>query len=322
MYTLFNYFLVIFSSLSTQLRGVYQQSCHNRISLDIASMAHANFPRYSWEMNLSALEQQALLGLMSDSYLTSPRLFGPMILSNANRPKKLVLYPHEIELTENSRETQHVATIDNYSFGGAKMSTTQRRENILHPWADHIPRCTIIHLGACDLANGPQGRHPQPRQAFPQFTMEFLHDLVEAARIRATDQEKFQRDISQHIFLLIGIPRWGEFEVEKRGSLGWIDLNNVTRPANQGLNRNRATLWTNHRAILFTPRLSHPGREMTREGQGVHLDRATQESYNMQIFSVAAKVRCSHCRLSDEFNREEHKNIADGLCKNPAYPPQ
>ena len=292
-------------------------------------MAYALQPHHSYQARvaLSDIEKHCTTAIFSDSYLSNPRLHSDWIREDADGRKKISLGPHMIVPDNNPEQFQHLSFIDNYSFGAAKMTTTCTTDRIVHQWATHMPRLTICHLGACDLANGPVGRVERPimaRSAMQNHTHKFFRDLKEAGR-RLAGQDRFNSALQDHQFLLIGIPQWGEFEHVRRESLDWEHLKDVRRFANDGLRRAMSSLWQQHRALLFTPNMSWPTFNRRPDGtQDVHLDPATQRKYNDQIFAMAAKMLCSFCKLDPEnYDRRSHEAFKESVAvcdrmQNPA----
>ena len=166
-------FLAISINLPTPHRTQCRAACLNRIvayQYIVAFMAvarHPHAPLHSWDVpDLRPLDLKCLLGIMADSWMTNERLHSDMIKETMYAGRRLCLDPHEIQLTPKQNEIRHQAFIDNYSFGGAKISTMKGNLPIVHNWANHLPRLTIAHLGACDLSTGPQGTAEHPTTAF------------------------------------------------------------------------------------------------------------------------------------------------------------
>ena len=163
-------------------------------------MAAAFQPRHSYDAYLTDMERSCTTAILSDSYLSNARLHSDMIMDNPDGRRKLSLGPHMIAQESNPNHFQHLSYIDNYSFGAAKMTTTCRNERIVYQWATHMPRLTICHLGACDLANGPVGKSERPRSMIQAHTHKFFCDLKEAGR-RLAGRDRFNSSLANHQFL-------------------------------------------------------------------------------------------------------------------------
>ena len=280
-------------------------------------MAAAFQPRNSYQAYLTDMERSCTTAIFADSYLSNARLHSDMIMDNPDGRRKLSLGPHMIANSSNPDQFQHLSYIDNYSFGVAKMTTTCRNERIVHQWANHMPRLTICHLGACDLANGAVGKSDTPRSSIQTHTHQFFNELKDAGR-RLAGQARFDSALTSHQFLLIGIPQWGEYKNVREESLEWLDLKKARRPANEGLKRAMSGFWNEHRALLYTPELSWPEFTRNRDGtQTVHLSHATQQVYTDQILAMARKMLCSYCTLDPLYDRRTHENfkMSVGVCK-------
>ena len=150
-------------------------------------MAAAFQPRHSYQAYLTDIERSCITAIFSDSYLSNPRLHSDMIIDNADGRKKLTLGPHMIVPESNPDRFQHQSFIDT-------------NDRIVHQWATHMPRLTICHLGACDLANGPVGKSERPRSMIQAHTHKFFCDLKEAGR-RLAGRDRFNSSLANHQFL-------------------------------------------------------------------------------------------------------------------------
>ena len=325
-------FLAISINLPTPLAlSVWcRTACHNRISqhqhaaANMAYAIHPNAPLYSWQVgSLYPFQLKCILGIMGDSWLQDKRLHSGMIQETRHAGRRLRMDPHEIELSSNPNETQHEAFIDNYSFGGAKMSTMSRSFNHIDHWANHMPRLTIVHLGACDLSTGPEGKEEHPTTSFQNFTNQFIDDVKSFARniVSGSKLAEFEAALQQHTWLLIGLPRWGDFDKTERHkrSLNAAQLKKAVKKSNQGLTRIIPSLWKEKRVYFFTPNLEYPEFGTRADGsRDCHLVHSFQEIYNDQILAVAKKLLCSHCRIpNDEFDFIAYEDIKmnPNICK-------
>ena len=331
MYQFINFF-AIFINLSTRHHRLQcKTTCCYKTSLPLnfVNMAHAaaanrdpHAPLHSYEVHsLNYLEKQCILGVMADSWMKNEALHSDMIIETSFAGRRLNLEPHEIELSANPNHTQQQAHIDNYSFGGAKMTTMLRNHPIVNNWANHLPRLTVVHLGACDLANGPQGKTENPTTAFHEFTDAFFTDLKRFARetIPGSRLEAFDAALAQHIFMLVGIPRWGDFDKVHPESLDAPTMKKMTKKANTGLNRYVRNLWEDHRVYLYTPNLEYPTYKIKNGKKDIHLDYNCQEVYNNKIFAVAKRLICSHCRIPTNRSYDDIKAAYQDIKENPNH---
>ena len=124
------------------------------------------------------------------------------------------------------------------------MSKALKEEYLLHMWALNVPELTIVHLGACDLANSELSKMGNEiRTIFPRK----LSDFLEKWPIKAREQLKhdrqrahFDRQILVHKWMIIKVPDWGESPAIR--SINHKEYQELRRKANTGLYRSRSYL--------------------------------------------------------------------------------
>ena len=266
-------------------------------------------------------DKKVLTAIMADSYLANERLNSEKIYNTHRMGKNFLIHPHEIQVQPSNGDNiikYPVSWIDNYSVGGGKFSdmlNTIRTE----PWANNMPRVTVVHLGACDLANTSLGRG-NVSATFGKTVFKFLTDLKDAGRRAAVNKEKYDAALSSHIFIIVGVPDWGDFKQSRQNSLNSTDFRKARSRANSSLKKQVPSLYKFHRAIVFTPELVFPERS------GIHLAEKAQPGYLDQILDLVARITCSHCSLSREYIKAEHFLALkqNKVCRNPQHqqPPQ
>ena len=275
------------------------------------NMAYSKpIPTNTWELNLTNNESKAVISWMGDSWVAHFRILSDRINKHKNY-HELILSPHEIKLTDKDKDTFHKAYINYQGKSSATMNRILCDYDLFRKWSNHLPRITILHVGACDIANEDIGRSDKIRVDFPVKVIDFLNKFKQKARQSAHDVAKFDSAISEHTFLIIGVPDWGKF-TNRPGKedceLNCDKFRSARKKANDGLNNNRPSLYNLHRAVVYTPNLQHPIRN------GVHLANISQEEYINKILNVVIKLLCSSCKLGNKYVAAEHKLLDNGIC--------
>ena len=154
------------------------------------------------------VQQEASVFIFADSYLNFGRLFTTSHI-NENGVNSIRLDPHEYIL-ENGQVVDR-ARMYNYSRGGCTMNMVLNNSVNILIWANNLPAITLLHLGACDVANEDIGRVTDIRAKFPKKYIDFLQQLKAKGRVAALDKEAFDTKLQHHKFLVVGIPDWGKF---------------------------------------------------------------------------------------------------------------
>lgn len=266
---------------------------------------------FTHRMTLSINEKQSRISVFADSWLKYNRMKSVKLYRNT-AGNFINLGPHKVEL-ENGYKMQ-TAMMDNFSVGGMTMDSLLEDENVIQVWGENLPKITIIHLGACDLANEPIGRDESIALNWPKKLKNFINKLKSIARGKVLNKSDFDTQIQKHTFLVIGIPSWGDFgQGHYDYSLNSNDHAKARKKANNGVRSNLKSLYEEQKVVVFTPMLDYPFRH------GVHLTGISLEVYTDQILQVASKIMCTHCTRSSAFIIEEHKSQAEGSCMNQQH---
>lgn len=266
---------------------------------------------FTHRMNISENEKQSRITIFADSWLIQRRLKSARIHENCFG-KLVVLDPHEVILENNY--IMSTAMLDNFSVGSATMDGYLRDTVLIKIWGENLPNITIIHLGACDLANDAIGRSTTIKKDWSTKLKEFITKLISTAKIDNIDIVKFENKLKNHKFLVIGIPSWGDYgQSLVAGGLNSDAHALARKQANDGIRSNLKTLYEDYNVVVHTPRLNFPHRVK------VHLGERSLELYTDQILAVAIRLMCTHCQLSPTYNKVEHVALADGSCLNQQH---
>ena len=183
-------------------------------------------------------------------------------------------------------------------------------EYLLGMWAINVPELTILHLGACDLANTELSNMGDGiRKVFPRKVSEFLEQWPIKAREQlehSKQRARFDRQILVHKWLIVKVPDWGDSPAIR--NIDFKKYQDLRRKANTGLLRSRKYFWKNFKAAFL---LTHIDGPKFKDKQ-VHLIDEQHDIFNEQIFSAAAKVLCNYCKWTmDEYDPKEHNNLRE-----------
>ena len=255
---------------------------------------HKQIYQRGFNFSLSKEEEESFMALYGDSFSTDLQNFRDIFSVNPDGTLKIILAPH---LAGNVTQ----ARVRNYSHGGATF--TKFLLNHLHHWANNLPRLTILAVGACDIANTDLGDSSRLRRDFVRYVKQRLTEFVTRGRRAASDTAEFDRKIAVHHFLLIKVPQWGEPTTQREDSLTPEEIDTARNRANRGLQNNIPSLYKDHRAIVFAPRVNFPTH------RGIHFSTECKALWLSQIMHMANKIVCSHCTLPSlvEFNKKEYE---------------
>ena len=277
---------------------------------------------------ISDLSQQfATMAFAMDNY-TSVKTFADSYLKfnylrsdrfeTRNNSNVILLQPHVI--FENNIEISEVKFYNHAKGGNTIPRILDDRVNI-GVWANNMPKITLLHVGACDIAGLDIGRNANIRYEFPYYVKRFLTKFKAIGRemVNGNNKARFDNDLKSHIFVYTGIPDWGDFGVGRPGCLSDGEFKTARRLANKGISACKSGLWTEHRTVVFTPRIinskEQPAVRNLQIGD-VHLYGHTAEEYGNQIFAALAKLLCSYCAPKSSYDEEEHThNYLLGPCK-------
>ena len=262
----------------------------------------------STTMASSMPDYHRLAYIFSDSFVVERRFNG-----KGNRfvePNLINTYPH---MDENCSYVKIV----NRGVSNATLDV-DKWEGGIPIWANDLPDLTLISVGGCDIANTELKNEEMPGSAFVNKLIDFLNKFKEVGRLRAGYKDEFDAKMKTHIFLVLGIPVWGEdglhCEKEDRKEEA-AKIKRARRKANRALRDRVSGLWRNHRIVVFLPDM---GPRITHSG--IHYNWNSQQVLNDQICDVIVKLLCRHCSPHDDYIPAEHENKANNEC-NGAHPP-
>ena len=264
-----------------------------------------------------AIDNSISVKTFADSYLKFKYLRSDRYETKHNT-NIMHLEPHVI--IENNNEISEVKFYNNAKGGNTMPRILSDRVNIAI-WASNLPKITLLHVGACDIAGLDIGRNTNIRWEFYYHVTRFLTQFKAIGRemLNENNKAKFDEDIKSHVFVYVGIPDWGNFGEGRPGCLNENQFKKARRLANKGISACKSGLWTEHRTVLFTPRIvnstEEPAIRNHRSGD-VHLYGHTAEEYGNQIFTALATLLCSYCKPKSSYEKVEHTSeYLLGPCK-------
>ena len=284
-----------------------------QLHFQLRKMASANSPNY-----VIFGDDAVSCKVFADSYLKY-KYFRSNRIENLNYTNVVHINPHVNVLNDGS-EVNSIKL-----FNGAKGSLTMNKlledKFSISMWASNLPSVTLLHVGACDIANEAIGRKERLQGEFNHYVRDFLTNLEKIAReTTRCDKSEFDAKWEKHIFLLVGIPDWGDFGTGYyKHSLNDKQFHAARRSANDSLRLAKSGLWTKFKTVVFMPCITgsedRPICRNMRPGD-VHLYGYTAEEYADQILAVLSRLFCSHCKLKEDYDKEEHKRESLlGPCK-------
>ena len=252
--------------------------------------------------------------IFADSYLRANN-FESRRWTTSHLGGVLELEPHSFNFNgQNGLNSAHIVSVRNFASSSMTMDRQLNTYVNIAEWADSLPHLSIVHLGACDLANTGLNAEEKIGKAFIDKVFNFLEQLKTIGRNAAHDRAKFDRQLPAHQFLIIGVPDWGSnFGPPHRNSLNEEQFKLLRGKVNKGLNypHVKKALWKKHRAVVFMPRMEHFTMDR------VHPTAESKAVYGDQILAVAAKLLCDSCQLKSSFDEKEHKSekLKEDLCR-------
>ena len=239
------------------------------------------------------------IAILSDSYLNDHRV-------KANiKNNKLELVPHK------RKDNKARFNIVNLSEGGLTWKKLFEDKDKLKEWILAVPICTILHLGAVDIAsqewelkegNSPIGRNFVKKV---EANLTFLYNFV----ANTLGGKAFQLWKNRHTFVLAQIPDWNNFVSNRPRTLTPEKFRQIRRKANHELKRHRGKLWAKYSCMTVHPHINIPRME------GVHYDKKTQFYYVQQIVEATKKIVCSCCRPdSTASNKKIAQRLSNTVC--------
>ena len=254
----------------------------------------------------TVIERIPVTFVISDSWLLDHRIVSPRVSLEYGK-KYLNIAPHN-KILDKYGDQVDKSIFKNYAVRSLTFTQALDNTTILSAWGRTVPNLTIIHLGACDLANTNLGVD-NPRVEFVTLVKKFVTTWIKKAREYSQNQVQYDNDVSTHKWLLVGPPDWGDFG-EGRGILDSVQYREARKQARSGLDRSAMKLWYNHRIVLCKPRVDNP------DLAGVHLRNDSLQQYNKQIWDAASKLLCTSCNFTEGYyHKPEHEQLTDNRCK-------
>ena len=275
-------------------------------------------PKFCWTQSFNKEKDVGLITILGDSWTSKGRFRQYIVDEN---PRQYIdIRPHGIVADVNSISCTETITCSEGAFvsflskSSATLNAYLADSETQGKWARDVPEVTVLHVGACDIANTNRYTRDNVKNLFVSDLVEFLEQWPilakkQLAGFSIADQRsrnRFSRQLEKHKWLIVGIPNW-------HGSQGINgiepeDFKQLKKRANTGLDRNKTKLWTDHRAVLVTPHINYA---TFKPGQ-VHLTDKDQLIFNEQVLSVAAKVLCEFCPWTPNvYEYQEHKNLLE-----------
>ena len=237
--------------------------------------------------------------VLSDSYLNIDRM------KENIENDKLVLVPHK------RKDNKTKFNIVNLSEGGLTWKALMEKNEKLKQWILAVPICTILHLGAIDIAS--------QEWDLKEGKLSVGKNLVKKVKAYLTLLNNFVKDTlgdkgfqswrNRHTFMLAQIPDWNEFVSNRKGTLTPEEFRRIRRQANHGLKRHRGALWAEFNCMTMHPHINIPRMK------GVHYDKETQYYYVKQILEATKKIMCDYCRPDiTASNRQMAQRLSDTVC--------
>ena len=263
-------------------------------------------------ISLSREKDIPTVGLLGDSYVSSEKVKRYSI--PAPPREHFDMRPHVTETSVSDKNDEYIsndaAFIQHYSKGGLTMSEALKCKYLLSMWAINIPELTILHLGACDLANTELSTMADTiRTVFPRKVSEFLEQWPIEARKQlkyGRERARFDRQLLAHKWLIIKVPDWGDSPAIR--NIDFKQYQDLRKKANTGLERSRSYFWKNFKAAFLLTHIDNP-KFIDKQ---VHLIDEQQDIFNEQIFSAAAKMLCRYCKWTiGEYDPKEHNKLRE-----------
>ena len=248
-------------------------------------------------MDFRHTESELNAVIISDSYLKYYYFHCDQIVGNTIQ---LGTHVHNLD----NGTSLNYLVLNNQSKGGNTINQVLNNSGFIYSWAENLPNITIVHLGACDIAN----QEIDNTKEYKTKILNLMESLTTLGRKHLENNEnkikEFDTKMTNHRFLLIGVPDWGEFGDGKYDhSLNGDQYRQLRRKINSTLNNIRSHIWHDYKAAVFTPDMANAKRV------GVHLDSKTSSSeYSSQIAKAAARLVCTRCNFNSSYDKNQHKH--------------
>ena len=211
--------------------------------------------------------------------------------------------------------------------GGLTWNGCLEDEEIVGRWASEVPKITIVHLGACDLANTDFGKIESGDSIgnrYGQLVMDWIPKFINAAaKTRKTNNQKlyFLERLKHHRWVILKIPSWGTEDEAIKGGMTAKEFMRLKRKANKGLDDFAKRLYEKRRAFVYGPKMYRDTAfRRTRHGQPtVHLDYRSQTIFIDQVIEAVARIICQCCCTftKDERIPKEQQQLYDNTLYCP-----
>ena len=269
-----------------------------------------------------------LIDLLGDSYTSKDRIKNSV---SEGPHDHINIDPHATTgcLQSNIRDTPKIriatgAFLNNFSQGGYTFERFLKNDHgELGKWARHVPELSILHVGACDIANTGKYNAGNIKKNFIVDLKNFLTEWPKKARKELKEDYRrktveFDRRLPYHKWMIVKIPAWDESDGIR--GMAKEEFKLMRKKVNAALGNARTHLWKEFRAVIFAPNLQHP---QFQQGS-VHLTAEYQEIFNRQVLSAAAKVICEFCTWTyTDFIPAEHNRMTETsqTCKKDSFVP-
>ena len=260
--------------------------------------------------DVNSTQDVRLIALLGDSWTSKGRLESEIV---DDLPRDYInIRPHATSSAagNNSLSGKIVvaegAFLENYSKGGYTLDKFLDDPEKLNKWAREVPEVTILHVGACDLANSGKYDTKTVKKQFPKDLSSFLRKWQDKARESLNERGKvhFNRRLENHKWLIVKIPVWDQCNGIKGISKNKFAY--MRKRVNTTLKNARTTFWKEFRAIIVAIDLQYPKFDR----KTVHLTSECQKQYNELVLGAASKLICEFCPWTiGEFVPAEHNRL-------------
>ena len=252
-----------------------------------------------------------LIALLGDSWMSKGRIRAS--LADTFPRDHIDIRPHGTSSSswkydENEKAyVSQAAFIENYSQSGYTFDKFLKDEEILDKWAREVPEVSILHVGACELANTNKYTKEGIKTQFTRNLARFLEEWPASAKEQLkTNKQKalFDRRLKTHKWLIVNVPVWDQSD----GILNMSpeDFRFCRKRINTALKNSRTQYWEKFNAVILPLDLQYP---QFFPGK-VHLRPDSQLDFNTQVFDAASKVICEFCTWTlGKFVSAEHNQL-------------
>ena len=168
--------------------------------------------------DINSTQDVRLVALLGDSWTSKDR-FKPEIVDTLPRDY-IDIRPHATSsATGNDSLSNKIvvaegAFLENYSEGGYTLNKFLNNTGKLNKWARELPELSILHVGACDIANNGNYEQKTIKRQFINDLAHFLREWpVRARKTLKNDhrlEAQFDNRRENHKWMIVKIPVWDE----------------------------------------------------------------------------------------------------------------